>query len=170
VTAAIAGALEISAGFRQPQLIAKGVKHVEIVFAFYVLVKTHQGNHQQRNAQAAQFAGQKPVREAAKNYGVKYRCFRGREEQDQGLEAEKYNQGNETTRALDEIKMVLFLDAFQNVADGGGVTQIPEEPPSAVRQPQGITEHQDDCEKINPAHSPFLVPPAAWPTAAFFML
>jgi hypothetical protein len=89
VTSATVGALEISGGFRQPQLIAKGVKHVEVVFAFYVLIKTHQGNHHQRNAQAAQFAGQKPVREAAKNKGVKNGSRRRREEQDQGFDAEK---------------------------------------------------------------------------------
>jgi hypothetical protein len=170
VTSATAGALEISGGFRQPQLIAKGVKHVEVVFAFYVLIKTHQGNHHQRNAQAAQFAGQKPVREAAKNNGVKNSCFRGREEQDQGFDAEKYNQGNETTHTLDEIKTVLFQNILQNAADGGGVQQIPEEPPSAVSHPQGITENQDDREKIDPPHNQFCVLLTTLPMAAFFML
>jgi hypothetical protein len=170
VTAATAGSLEILGGLRQPQLIAKGVKHVKVMFAFYVLIKTHQGNHQQHNAQAAQFAGQKPIREAAKNKGVKNSCFRGRKEQDQGFDAEKYNQGNKTAHTLDEIKMVLFQNTLQNVADGGGVQQIPEKPPSAVSHPQGITENQNDREKIDPPHNQFCLLLTALPMAAFFML
>jgi hypothetical protein len=66
--------------------------------------------------------------------------------------------------------MVLFQNILQNVADGAGVQQIPEEPPSAVSYPQGITENQDDREKIDPSHNQFCVPPTALPMAAFFML
>ena len=170
VKAATTGSLEMSAGFRQPQLIAKGVEHVEVVFGFYVLIKTHQGNHHQRNAQATQFAGQKTVREAAKNQGVKNSCFRGRDEQDQGLDAEEQNQANETAHTLDEIKMVLFQNIRQNVTDSGGVQQIPEEPPSTVSYPQGITQNQDDREKIDPHHNQFCVPLIPLPMAVFFML
>jgi len=52
--------------------------------------------------------------------------------------------------------MVLFQNTLQNVADGAGVQQIPEEPPSAVSNPQGITENQDGREKINPRHNQFV--------------
>jgi hypothetical protein len=65
--------------------------------------------------------------------------------------------------------MVLFQNTLQNVADGAGVQQIPEEPPSAVSNPQGITENQDGREKINPRHNQFCVTPAALPLAACFM-
>ncbi|MGA2787939.1 MAG: hypothetical protein ABSF60_10460 [Verrucomicrobiota bacterium] len=146
--------LEISAGFRQTQLIAKGVKHVEVVFAFYVLIKAHQGNHHQRNAQAAQFAGQKPVREAAKNKGVKRGCLRSGEEQDQCSEAEKCKQGDETGRAVDEIKTVLIQNILQHVADRGGVQQISKKPPATAGYPQGVTQNQADREKVDPRHNP----------------
>jgi hypothetical protein len=66
--------------------------------------------------------------------------------------------------------MVLLQNILQNVADGGGMQQIPEEPPSAVSYPQGIAENQDDREKIDPIHNQFCVPPTALPMAAFFML
>jgi hypothetical protein len=170
VAAATPSPLEISAGFRQTQLVAKGVKHVEVVFAFYVLIKAHQGNHHQRNAQAAQFTGQKPVREAAKYKGVENRCLGGREEQNQGFDAEKKNQGNETAHPMDEIITVLFQNILQNVADGGGMQQIPEEPPSPVSDPQGVTENQPGCEKIDPRHTQFFMPLTTLPVAAFFIL
>ena len=136
------------------------------MFALYVLIKTHQGNHQQRNAQAAQFAGQKPVREAAKNKGAEHGCFGRGEEQNQDSEAEKCKQGDETGRTVNEIKTVLFQNTLQNVADRAGLPQLPEEPPSAAGYPQGITENQDNREKIDPPHNQFCVPP----TAAVFML
>jgi hypothetical protein len=66
--------------------------------------------------------------------------------------------------------MVLFQNILQNVADCGGVQQIPEEPPSTVSYPQGITQNQDDREKIDPPHNQFFVPLTALPMAAFFML
>jgi hypothetical protein len=66
--------------------------------------------------------------------------------------------------------MVLFQYVLQNVADCGGVQQIPEEPPSTVSYPQGITENHDDREMIDPTHIQFCVPLTALPMAAFFIL
>jgi hypothetical protein len=62
--------------------------------------------------------------------------------------------------------MVLFHNILQNIADCGGVQQIPEEPPAMVSYPQGITENQDDRKNINPSHIQFCAPPLA----AFFTL